>query len=44
MFKFIHAADINLDSPDTLKGLQRYDGAPVENVRLATRRGFVGAI
>ncbi len=28
MFKFLHAADIHLDSP--LKGLEQYDGAPVE--------------
>ncbi len=38
MFKFIHAADIHLDSP--LKGLERYEGAPVEEVRGATRRAF----
>src|SRR3954451_11192985 len=36
--KFIHAADIHLDSP--LIGLQRYDGAPVEALRGATRRAF----
>ena len=35
MFKFIHAADIHLDSP--LRGLERYEGAPVERVRGATR-------
>src|SRR5262245_15145872 len=28
MFKFIHAADIHLDSP--LLGIDRYEGAPVE--------------
>ena len=28
MFKFLHAADLHLDSP--LKGLERYEGAPVE--------------
>lgn len=33
--KFIHAADIHLDSP--MRGLARYDGAPVEHLRLATR-------
>ena len=38
MFKFIHAADIHLDSP--LKGLERYEGAPVEEIRGATRRAF----
>lgn len=33
--KFIHAADVHLDSP--LIGLERYEGAPVDEVRLATR-------
>ena len=33
--KFIHAADIHLDSP--LRGLERYEGAPVDAVRSATR-------
>lgn len=37
MGKFIHAADIHLDSP--LRGLERYDGAP-EHVGNATRRAF----
>ena len=37
-FTFIHAADIYLDSP--LLGLERYEGAPVEYVRGATRRAF----
>lgn len=36
--KFIHAADIHLDSP--LRGLDRYEGAPVEEVRSATRHAF----
>ena len=36
MFKFIHAADLHLDSP--LRGLERYEGAPVEQIRQATRR------
>ncbi|HEV3164385.1 MAG TPA: DNA repair exonuclease [Isosphaeraceae bacterium] len=36
MFKFLHAADIHLDSP--LRGLERYDGAPVDRIRNATRR------
>ncbi len=38
MFKFIHAADIHLDSP--LKGLEQYEGAPVEDIRGATRRAL----
>jgi DNA repair exonuclease SbcCD nuclease subunit len=36
--KFIHAADIHLDSP--LVGLERYDGAPVEEMRGATREAL----
>lgn len=35
MFKFIHAADIHLDSP--LRGLERYEGAPVQRIRDASR-------
>ncbi|MCL4855094.1 MAG: DNA repair exonuclease, partial [Bryobacteraceae bacterium] len=38
MFKFIHAADIHLDSP--LRGLERYEGAPIEEIRGATRRAL----
>ncbi|MEA2564204.1 MAG: repair protein SbcD/Mre11 [Acidobacteriota bacterium] len=38
LFRFIHAADIHLDSP--LRGLERYEGAPVEEIRGATRRAF----
>ena len=38
MFKFLHAADIHLDSP--LLGLERYEGAPVDEIRGATRRAF----
>jgi exonuclease SbcD len=36
--KFIHAADIHLDSP--LIGLSSYEGAPVDRLRGATRRAF----
>jgi DNA repair exonuclease SbcCD nuclease subunit len=38
MFKYIHAADIHLDS--SLHGLERYEGAPVDQIRSATRRAF----
>ncbi|MGD8648686.1 MAG: DNA repair exonuclease [Desulfobacterales bacterium] len=38
MFKFIHAADVHLDSP--LRGLSRYESAPVESIRNACRRAF----
>lgn len=38
MFKFIHAADIHLDSP--LRGLSKYESAPVEAIRSACRRAF----
>jgi DNA repair exonuclease SbcCD nuclease subunit len=40
--KFIHAADIHLDSP--LRGLARYEGAPVEQMQSATRRAFINMI
>jgi DNA repair exonuclease SbcCD nuclease subunit len=36
--KFVHAADLHIDSP--LRGLERYEGAPVGRVRGATRRAF----
>jgi DNA repair protein SbcD/Mre11 len=38
MVRFIHAADIHLDSP--LKGLEQYEGAPVDEIRGATRRAL----
>ncbi|MFO7761530.1 MAG: DNA repair exonuclease [Desulfobia sp.] len=38
MFKFLHTADIHLDSP--LKGLEAHEDAPVEEIRGATRRAF----
>lgn len=37
-FRFLHAADIHLDSP--LHGLSRYEGVPEAEVRGATRRAF----
>ncbi len=36
--KFIHAADLHLDSP--LRGLARYEEAPVDELRIATREAF----
>src|SRR6187549_2420708 len=36
--KFVHAADLHVDSP--LVGLERYEGAPVEQLRQATRRAM----
>jgi DNA repair exonuclease SbcCD nuclease subunit len=33
--RFIHAADLHIDSP--LRGLDRYEGAPIERLRNATR-------
>ena len=38
MFRFIHAADIHLDSP--LRGLANYETAPAEVIRNACRRAF----
>lgn len=40
--RFIHCADIHIDSP--LRGLELYDGAPVEEMRQATRRAFANVI
>ena len=37
-FRFIHTADIHLDSP--LKGLAGYDGPAAERIRTATRQAF----
>ena len=42
MFKFIHAADLHIDSP--LRGLESYPGAPVEKLRAATRNAFENLI
>lgn len=41
-FSFVHAADIHLDSP--LRGLEKYEGAPIDEVRGATRRAFVNLV
>lgn len=38
MMKLVHAADLHIDSP--LLGLERYEGAPAERVRQATRVAF----
>ena len=37
-FRFVHTADIHLDSP--LKGLAGYDGAAAERIRTACREAF----
>ncbi len=37
-FRFLHAADIHLDSP--LHGLSRYEGLPEDEIRSATRAAF----
>jgi len=42
LFKFLHAADIHLDSP--LRGLSRYEGAPAERIRGATRDALKGLV
>ncbi len=38
-FRFIHAADIHLDSP--LLGLEEFEDAPVDQIREATRKAVV---
>ena len=40
--RFIHCADIHLDSP--LRGLDLYEGAPADDMRQATRRAFANVI
>lgn len=40
--KFIHASDLHIDSP--MRGLDSYDGAPVEQLRAATRRALIGLV
>ena len=38
LMKFLHAADLHLDSP--LEGLETYEGAPVDLIRSASRRAL----
>jgi exonuclease SbcD len=40
--RFIHCADLHLDSP--LRGLERYEGAPAQSMREATRRAFANVV
>ncbi len=40
--RFVHCADLHLDSP--LRGLERYEGAPVQDMREATRRSFINVV
>ncbi|MEZ5671658.1 MAG: DNA repair exonuclease [Thiotrichaceae bacterium] len=40
--KFVHAADLHLDSP--LCGLARYENAPLEQMHSATRRALVNLV
>lgn len=42
MIRFLHAADLHLDSP--LRGLERYEGCPAEEVRRASRRALVNLV
>lgn len=42
MIRFLHAADLHLDSPQ--RGLQRYQGAPLERLRRATREALVALV
>ncbi len=41
-FRIVHAADLHIDSP--LRGLSRYEGAPVAELRGATRRALENLI
>ncbi len=38
MIRFLHAADLHLDSP--LRGLEKYEGAPIARIRGASRRAL----
>jgi DNA repair protein SbcD/Mre11 len=40
--KFIHAADLHIDSP--LRGLDDYQGAPVDRLRGASRQALIGLV
>lgn len=40
--RFIHCADIHLDSP--LRGLELYEGAPAHDMRQGTRRAFANVV
>ena len=40
--RFIHASDLHIDSP--LRGLDRYDGAPIERLRTATRGALEASV
>ena len=40
--KFIHASDLHIDSP--LRGLDKYEGAPIDMIRSATRNAFENLI
>ena len=40
--KILHAADLHIDSP--MRGLDRYEGAPVEDLRNSTRRAVENLI
>ena len=42
MFTFLHAADLHLDSP--LKGLEQYEGAPLDEIRTAPRRALANLV
>jgi len=41
-FRFLHAADLHVDSP--LRGLDDYDGAPVQRLRGATRQALIALV
>ena len=41
-FRFIHAADLHLDSP--LQGLEAYEDAPVTTIREATRKALANLV
>lgn len=42
MIRFLHAADLHLDSP--LRGLEKYEGAPAERIRGASRHALINLV
>lgn len=42
MTKFVHVADVHIDSP--MRGIESYEGLPADEIRLATRRSFQNVV
>lgn len=42
MTKFVHVADVHIDSP--MRGIESYEGLPADEIRLATRHSFQNVV